>query len=374
MTQIRFTPRPSVAGLAVIIGLLVVACTSMVSAQGFDRIHKDDGSAYLEMKAGEKAMGDYHNGDLLICSDCHVMHASMQHNYDGTTEGDGNIASFPWSTTANPTLLKFANPLDLCVSCHDGVEGIPDVIAADVNGLTERSAGYFDEPDVLNPRGHNIGRVVEDPAGFGLCMRCHFGGEMASAQVTCIDCHATHGNANPRNLQWASDPGGTAPLGLFVAAGASGMSRYERANVAYGSTNDISLREPTNMCIDCHHVLTGSYTDIDLNGIHEKHPSYCSERGFPNDIDQGLVRGTTNPVHWEGGTGPGFDGTERVPFVNEGATDYAAAHVVDSSTNGVLCFSCHKAHGSASAFSLVWAVDGGIDNTGCDQCHLGEGR
>ncbi len=358
--------------LALIVGTFL-ASSNVASAQGLSRIHKDDGSAYLEMQRADKAAGDYHNGDLLICSDCHVMHGSMQHNYEGTTSGVGNIASFPWSTTPSPSLLKFADPVDLCVSCHDGVAGIPDVIMGDINGLTERSGGFFDEVDVLNPRGHNLGRGL-DNSGSNLCLRCHFGGDFATASVTCLDCHNTHGNGNPRNLQWASDPEGTPPLGLFVASGASGMSRYERANVAYGTTNDLSLREPTNMCTDCHHTLTGSYTDQDLNGIHEKHPSYDSERGFPNDIDQGLVRGTTNPAHWVAGTGQGFDGTERVPYVNEGGTDYATAHVIDSSTNGVLCFSCHKAHGSASAFGLVWTINGGIDNKGCDQCHLGEGR
>jgi len=324
--------------------ILVTAGTAAASPGGYaGSVHRDDGSLYLRALAA--------------------------HNYQGTTAGEGNIASFPWSTTPSEKLLKYADPLDLCLSCHDGVVGIPDVVNADVNGLVERSAGFFDEPDVLSAHGHNLGH---NPGG--LCMRCHWS-QPEDEVVTCIDCHNPHGNGNPRNLQWASDPDGTPPLGLFNPPGITDLSKYERANTAYGTSGDVTMREVTNICIDCHHVFSGpQYTDSDGDGIHERHPTYDSERGQPNTIAQGAARGTTNPAHWEAGTGQGFDGTQRVPFVNGGAVDYAAATVVDANTNGVFCLSCHKAHGSANAFSLVWDINGGIDNKGCDQCHLGEGR
>jgi len=51
----------------------------------------------------------YHFGTTLICSDCHVMHSSMEHNYSGTTSGEGVVSSFPWSTTPTAYLLKKAN-------------------------------------------------------------------------------------------------------------------------------------------------------------------------------------------------------------------------------------------------------------------------
>lgn len=354
--------------------VFILVCGTALG-QDLGRIHKDDGSVFLKQRAAEKGPGDYHNGDLLICSDCHVMHASMQHNYEGGTSAEGNVVSFPFETAGNPGLLKFGDPLDLCLSCHDGVMGIPDVVEGDVNGLTERSAGFFAGAEISNPRGHNLGRGLDSSPGFGLCMRCHFGGTFPTAQVTCIDCHNKHGNGNPRNLQYASDPGGTGPLGLFVNPGATGLAKYERSNVAYGSLNDVSLREPSNMCQDCHHTLARpGDLDPDGDGIHSKHPSSLSEFNSLNTIDQGLARGTTNPAHWEAGTGAGFDGTQRVPYVTYGATDYTSAHAIDASVNSVLCYTCHKAHGSDSPFGLVWPVDGGIDNTGCDQCHLGQGR
>ncbi len=368
---------PTLLSLGFLVLLATILAVGPASGKPMtgSRIHRDDGSMYRESLKSFKGAGDYHNGDLLVCSDCHVMHASLQHNYQGTTAGEGNIPGFPWSTAPNAKLLKFADPLDLCISCHDGVANIPDVINADVNGLMERSAGFFDEPELTSSHGHNLGRGLSGPQGSGICMRCHWDFNPDEMRVTCIDCHSPHGNGNPRNLQWPSDPAATPPLALFSAAGATGLAKYERTNVSYGTDDAVTAREVTSICIDCHHAFSGqNYIDPDGNGIHQKHPAYDSERNSPNSIDQGLVRGTTNPTHWNDGTGQGFDGTQRVPFVTSGAADYTSAHAVDAAANGVFCLSCHKPHGSDNAFGLVWTLSGGTSNLGCDQCHLGEGR
>ncbi len=311
----------------------------------------------------------YHSGDQQFCSDCHTMHSSMQHNYAGGTGPEGNISSFPWSQTPAPNLLKGANPLDLCLSCHDNVAGIPDVVGADVNGLTLRSGGHFQPPETNPATGHNLGY---SPGGLGsaLCLRCHFGGNFETAQVQCIDCHTPHGYGNARNLQWASDPGGEPPLGLFVNPASTGLARYEKANVGYGTLDSTTLTEVTSICIDCHHTFSGAfYTDPNGNGIHERHPAYNSEYGDPNTISQGAAKGTTDPGHWEAGTGAGFD-VPRVPFLVRNADTFAATQVVDATIDGVFCLSCHFAHGSDEPFSLIWDNPvAGTGATGCDQCH-----
>jgi hypothetical protein len=363
------------AFLAVILTTFLSSPAASQGIGGLTPLHRDSGARYREANLGSRDANTYHNYETLICSDCHVMHASMQHNYDGTTDGVGNISGFPWATTPSQKLLKAADPLDLCLSCHDGMAGIPDVLEADVNGLTERGGGFFNQPEVLNPRGHNLGRDLAQGFVREMCARCHWEGDMATASVTCIDCHSPHGNGNSRNLQWAQSPGSEGPMGLFLSPGATGMARYERENIRYGTANDATLREPSNICIDCHHSIMGaSDIDGDGDGIHELHPVYESETGSLNNINQGLVRGTTNPDHWVEGSGVGFDGTQRVPFVVSGALDFASADVIDPETNGVLCLSCHKAHGSANPFGLVWEINGQIDRTGCDQCHLFQGH
>lgn len=316
------------------------------------------------------AMPRYHNGIGVVCQDCHVMHASQSHLYAEGAPRPGEAV--PYTGGANPKLLKAPDALDLCLSCHDGQAGIPDVVAGDANALTLRSAGHFDQPDVQNPRGHDLGRGLST-GDWEMCYRCHFSTPL-NQKVTCVDCHNPHGNNVARNLQWASYPEGTPDLALLVNPAATGMQRYEAQNVSYGTLNSDALREVSNMCLDCHHIFSGvSYIDPDGNGIHNRHPTYDSERGSPNTVSQGEAKGTTSGAHWDAGTGSGFT-TPRLRFVASGASDFATAQVVDADNNGVFCLSCHQAHGSEQAFSAAWPLDGGYSAPGCDQCHAVAGN
>lgn len=312
----------------------------------------------------------YHTGATLICSDCHVMHASMQHNYSGGLGEEGVVPSFPWSTTPTPYLLKRPTSLELCLACHDGKSGIPDVQGADVNGGADRAAGRFDQPEAINPRGHNLGA---DPGD--LCLRCHFGGSIPDAKVTCVDCHNPHGSYSYRNLWWASAPGSEPPIIAFTNPDSSGMAKYQQANIRFGApaVGDETWREVTNMCIDCHHAFMdgygGAYTDPDGSGHWNRHPGTNTEWGARTYINR--PGANTDPANWVNGEGPEFD-IGRLPFVVSGASDFASAGVV-AQNNEVFCLSCHKAHGHTNSFALRWNV--GDPSTpleksaGCRQCH-----
>jgi hypothetical protein len=243
--------------------------------------------------------------------------------------------------------LKTDDLNQLCLSCHDGVPGIPDVVAGDSNGLRERSAGFFSMAGSGDARGHDL-----------------------DEQMTCVTCHDPHGNGQPRNLRLPSDPESAAHLGLVVRESATRLRRYERENVAYGTLDSPELREVSALCLDCHGKLKGDHTKLlDGNVTYTMHPSYDSQGGAANLISQGSTHRSTDPSYWNFGQGPEFDTVGRVPFVTTGAATFAAAAMVDAGRNGVFCLSCHKAHGSEHTFALRWEQNGPADQTGCNQCH-----
>jgi len=93
--------------------------------------------------------GEWHAGATNVCTDCHTMHFSMQHNWDGTSP----VATTPqaggnWLGDSGPNerLLKLpAN--ELCLSCHDGQSFAPDVVGVNANAAPTggRSAGALNE-------------------------------------------------------------------------------------------------------------------------------------------------------------------------------------------------------------------------------------
>lgn len=310
--------------------------------------------------AASARAGVYHSGETSYCADCHL-------------QSDPATGSAP-----SRMELVSEDVSELCLRCHDGRPGIPDVMGDDINNLTERSGGFFAPADADNPRGHELSRRATLAAAETGCGHCHASaGPLVSPRyasaphggLSCTDCHDPHGNDNPRNLRLPSAATDSPSFGLFIAAGARGLDRYERGNVRYGTLGSDRNREVSALCLDCHGAFGG--TDGRSSGGHRtKHPSYDSRSGHTNTIAQGAARGATDPGHWVRGNGSGFDGTSRVPFLVPGAGDFASASVVDPARNGVFCLSCHKAHGSGSAFGLTWtSQERGVGPRGCDQCH-----
>ena len=198
----------------------------------------------------------------LTCAECHLCTADEG---EGSDPGDsGGLPPGPTSAS-NPALLRESDPVRLCLSCHDGHPGIPDVVGADVNGLADRSAGFFQPPDVLSRDGHTLGH---GPAGGNRDGSSH------ADRVICIDCHNPHGDGFARNLRRLGDAGTTPPLGLFVDPAARGLSRYESSRISFGTLDSDSLREVSSLCTRCHEALS----DVPRgDGNCLRHPTYDSE-------------------------------------------------------------------------------------------------
>lgn len=300
--------------------------------------------------------GEYHNSGQLVCSDCHTMHASK----DGQT----------WAPTEG--LLKYSSTNALCLSCHDGTDtSAPDVIASGTASAPNKtvstpyinkfgsSGGFFqsDYQSAPNPAGHDILQASVTAPGGGPTL----------SGMNCATCHEPHGNDNYRNL--VANPGGTTTsvsvrLGQDVieniavnAQSPNPSTAYDSGNVAYIHNTSPNTGLST-WCASCH------------PNFHENVPN-------KHKSDEAI-----SYTHWTQGTGIGFgtdieDGTAGIPRVRfeaaAGTTAFSGATSV-SSSNRVVCVSCHKAHGSKYDSCLVWPYytqnETGKDRTAaCGQCH-----
>ncbi len=175
--------------------------------------------------------GEYHRNANLFCADCHTMHFSMQHGFDGGSVSIGTAAiggNWLGSTGPNEKLLK-APPNDLCLSCHDGQTFAPDVLGTNTNASPTqgRSAGALNEASLGAPydtwKGHTLGSTTTPP-GFDPSVLGGSGGYDPTEGLECISCHMQHGTDGYRNLR---------PEGLVGVTSANTRPTY-----VIGATND----------------------------------------------------------------------------------------------------------------------------------------
>jgi hypothetical protein len=268
-------------------------------------------------------------------------------------------------------MLRGRGPLAMCLSCHDGRPGVPDVVAEDVNALAQRAAGHFARPGVPNPNGHDLAFARDLDRGETASQAA-----AEARAVTCTDCHDPHGNGIARNLRRPDARADTPPLGLFVDPSARGLERYESRRIAYGAIDAGVLEEASRPCLDCHSGMGGRAPEKGAAGAsrHRLHPSWEEQRGLRPVIAGGDERGVTRADHWEAGIGAGFEGVPRVRVVVRDASGFRAASRVSAATGGVFCLTCHLAHGSDQPYGLAWSPFAGAGGTGCEQCHAVSGE
>jgi hypothetical protein len=321
--------------------------------------------------------GDFHFGTSLVCSDCHVAHASQQHGYSV-----GGLY-VPVGPNGPYTNLLRDDENKVCLTCHNGTSFAPDVFGAnggtqglrEAGGLTvaaghglSNDAGY-DEID-----GHTLYSPDMPPGSTGSAY-------VPSAEgLRCIDCHAQHGTANYRNLL---NRGIFAGDTVSYAVGTNDLTKdvFERSAAAY-TESDVDFNEPDTRnsrygqwCQACHKEFHGKGGDANMGG------------------QAGGVT-STNASPWKrhpvadvniGESGP------TATFISN-LSRYANAtnkvKVMDSQglwlgtgTNNTVtpsCMSCHKAHGTKNAFGLIFMKgtgtrtedgDGGVYKDLCRQCH-----
>jgi nitrate/TMAO reductase-like tetraheme cytochrome c subunit len=273
--------------------------------------------------------GGWHQGDSLICSDCHTMHnsdAGAPMRYDGVT-------------SSAPALLRSADAQSLCVSCHDGSRfGAPDVVgerAADYE-LVDPAAGAFAASiGAPSDAGHDLGHPTPlvPPDGDTPVM------------LTCATCHEPHGSPQYRNLR--PSPSGTGRASAVQVLVDEAVKPDGRNAAQVYATSNLRYRSGMSAwCLDCHNRYDPSVS----------HPAERSLYGsWMVDYD-----------HWFNGP---FENRVRV----QNPTDVTAT--VPSADDQVFCLSCHKAHGSPNLPGLVPTpnalihADGQTIDSTCAQCH-----
>ena len=333
--------------------------------------------------------GDYHTGTTLVCSDCHIMHASKQH-----PNGDGRLDAVPTpfvNLTPNARLLIGSvgdgSVNATCLNCHDNSPNGPDVfgqntgmytgvtrMAGALNGTVgSHTLGTPDYGAYSDNTGHTLGSKAVPPGGTWT--------GNATDGLQCTNCHSAHGAARYRNL--------TSRPGTVVSPDARYVFYEVGANASTPQTVDVLERSSAQTA--AHY----RYDNIDYEEPKADSSHYA-----------GWCKGCHTNFHGQAG-GPeiGGDATGTNPWVRHPTTTInmsvsymnrwrAATNklkVMDSqglwtgagadSTNPTLtpsCMTCHKAHGNGNPFGLVYVIgtgtmtdegDGGQYRDTCRQCH-----
>ena len=314
---------------------------------------------------GSARAGDYHSSSTLICSDCHVAHFSVSHEYN-----EGADVPVPLGPVGpNPRLLKAADANELCLTCHDGQTDVPDVFGANSGTAGNRMGGALNAAAGHKPNdsgyaaidGHTLWDNSIAPGGTWT----------NPAGLSCTDCHSAHGSAAQyRNLRTST----SATNKFFGKA-------LTYSSVTYDGTKAVFQRNGA-----------GAYTEADVD-FNEPDPlgshygAWCKSchtnfHGAPGDANMG--GGALGSFLRHPTAGEDISGSRMTQF----SSRTNRVKVMSPANNGwnipldpgvsPSCFSCHKSHGNQNGFGLIYMSgtgvvteegDGGAYRDLCRQCH-----
>ncbi len=337
--------------------------------------------ASLAIAALPATAGEWHAGANNLCSDCHTMHFSMQHDFLGTSP----VSNTPqqggnWLSTSGPNQYLLKAPAnELCLNCHDGQTFAPDVKGVNQNAASYtqgRSAGAVNDATLGAPyetfKGHTLGSTNVPPGFNPAAIGAPATWYDATAGLECISCHSQHGQpAAYRNLGSYSLGGAAAAarptyvisttndttkdVWVDIASGYvanSGSAStfgpyYDSANVSF-NRNDATVgttktsNKIDTFCASCHGDFHGGPGDTNI--------------GATAAALDGFIRHPTSQVTIGAAGTQGFGGHSSLTQFTAATTKvkvYASdrAGYTDASPG---CLTCHKAHGNQNPFGLVF--------------------
>lgn len=312
--------------------------------------------------------GDYHVGRLLVCSDCHIAHGSQTHGYasDADTTWLGPHASDP----PYPYLLRGETVSNACLNCHDGKPNIPDVLMSATNApIHGRSAGALNLPSASSGHGYSPDGVYTEGMGHTLWSPKPPPGAAAGAPpigengLECSDCHRVHGSKYFRNMMgdvqtststfinpaWFGkevtyDISPTPPANSVSWVLEKSPRNYDNDNVQYLEPFP-SQSMYGEWCGTCHGNFHGNATDPDiLHGTHiVRHPTAGVDISVPSSGNMSWLN--TDPTH-------------RLKVMSATGQWASATNVAGLTPS---CFTCHKSHGNANRYGLIFVLPRGDD-------------